>query len=182
MKKLIGNSVNEGGLCDWRIFQWMIEWGLMITLKFQYLKVYWRLVRFLKGMVLPATMTVVLQSLSRVWLFVTPWTAAHQASLSVTNSQSLLKLMFIELVMPSNDLVLWHPLLLPFVFLSIRVFSNESVLWIRWSKYWSFSFNISPSNEYSELISFKTGWFDLLAFQGKATLIGVSYIHWTSNI
>ena len=88
------------------------------------------------------------QSLSRVWLFVTPWTAARQASLSITNSQSLLKLMSIELVMLSNYLILCHPLLfLPSVFPSIRVFSNESVLHIRWPKYWSFSFSISPSNE-----------------------------------
>ena len=90
------------------------------------------------------------QSLSRVWLFVTPWTAAHQASLSITNLQSLLKLMSIEWVMPSNHLILCHPLLLlPSIFPSIRVFSKESVLHIRWPKFWSFSFNISPSNEYS---------------------------------
>ena len=98
---------------------------------------------------------------------VTPWTAARQASLSITNSWSLLKLMSIELVMPSNHLILCHPLLLlPSVFPSIRVFSNESVLHIRWPKYWSFSFSISPSNEYSGLISFRIGWFDLLAVQG----------------
>jgi len=95
------------------------------------------------------------QSLSRVWLFSTPWTTAHQASLSITNSQSLLKLMSIESVMPSNPLILCRPLLfLPSIFPSIRVFSNESVLCIRWPKYWSFSFSISPSNEYSGLISF----------------------------
>ena len=96
----------------------------------------------------------------------TPWTAARQASLSITNSQSLLKLMFIESVMPSNHLILCRPLLLsPPIFPSIRVFSNESVLHIRWAKYWSFSFNISPSNEYSGLISFRIDWFDL-AVQG----------------
>ena len=95
----------------------------------------------------------------------TPWTAAHQASLSITNSLSLLKLMSIELVMPSNHLILCHPLLLPSIFPSIRVFSNESVLHIRWPKYWSVSFSISPSNEYSELISFKMDWLDL-AVQG----------------
>ena len=107
------------------------------------------------------------QSLSRVQLFATPWTAAHQASLSITNSRSLLKLMSIESVMPSNHLVLCHPLLfLPSVFPSIRVFSNESVLCIRWPKYWSFSFSISPSNEYSGLISFRMDWLDLLAVQG----------------
>ena len=104
------------------------------------------------------------QSLSHVWLFVTPWTAACQASLSITNSQTLLKLMSSESVMPSNHLILCHPLLLlPSVFPSIRVFSNELVLQIRWPKYWSFSMSISPSNEYSGLISFKIDWFDLLA-------------------
>ena len=104
-------------------------------------------------------------SLSRVRLFVTPWTAAPQASLSITNSQSLLKLMSIALVMPSNHLVLCHPFLLPSsIFPSIRVFSNESVLRIRWPEYWSFS--ISPPSEYSGLISFRIDWFDLLAVQG----------------
>ena len=97
----------------------------------------------------------------------TPWTAACQASLSITNSWSLLKFMSIESVIPSNHLILCHPLLLlPSVFPSIRVFSNESVLRIRWPKYWSFSFSISPSNEYSGLISFRMGWMDLLAVQG----------------
>ena len=108
---------------------------------------------------------VFVQSLSHVQLFATPWTAAHQASLSFTISQSLLKLMSIELVMPSNHLILC-PLLLPLIFPSIRVFSNESVLHIKWPKYWSFSFSISPSNEYSGLISFRIDWFDLLAVQG----------------
>ena len=104
------------------------------------------------------------QLLSRVRLFVTPWTAACQASLSITNSQSLLKLMSIESVMPSNHLILCRPLLLPpSLFPSIRVFSNEPVLHIRWPKYWSFSFNISPSNEYSGLISLRMDWLDLLA-------------------
>ena len=107
------------------------------------------------------------QSLSRVRLFATPWNAARQASLSITNSQSLLKLVSIESVMPSNHLIFCRPLLLlPSVFPSIRVFSNESVLPIRWPKYWSFSFNISPSNEYSQLISFRMDWLDLLAVQG----------------
>ena len=107
------------------------------------------------------------QSLSRVWLFATLWTAAHQASLPITNSWSLLKLMSIVSVMPSNHLVLCCPLLpLPSVFPSIRVFSNESVLRIRWPDYWSFSFSICPSNEYSGLISFRMGWLDLLAVQG----------------
>ena len=99
--------------------------------------------------------------------FASPWTAAHQASLSITNSQSLLKLMSIKLVMPSNHLILCHPLLfLPSIFPSIRVFFNESALHIRWPKYWSFSFSISPSNEYSGLISFRIDWLDLLAVQG----------------
>ena len=107
------------------------------------------------------------QSLSRVQLFATPWTAARQSSLSITNSQSLLKLKSIESVTPSNHLILCHPLLLPpTIFLSIRVFSNESVLCIRWPKYWSFSFNISPSNEHSGLVSFRMDWLDLLAVQG----------------
>ena len=107
------------------------------------------------------------QSLSCVQLFATPWTAARQASLSITNTGSLPKLMSIESVMPSNQLILCHPLLLlPSIFPSIRVFSNESALHIRWSKYCSFSFNISPSNEYSGQISFSIDWFDLLAVQG----------------
>ena len=97
----------------------------------------------------------------------TPWTAACQTSLSITNSQSLLKLMSIKSVMPSNHLILCHPIFLPpSIFPSIRVFSIESVLCIRWPKYWGFSFSISPSNEYSELVSFRTDWFDLLAVQG----------------
>ena len=106
------------------------------------------------------------QSLSHVLLFATPWTAARQASLSITNSQSLLKLMSIMSVMPSNHLTLCCPhLLLPSIFPSIRVFSNESALRIRWPKYWNFSFSISPSNEYSGLISFRIDWLDLLAVQ-----------------
>ena len=107
------------------------------------------------------------QSLSRVRLFVTPCIAARQASLSITNSQSLPKLMSIELVMPSNHLILCRPLLLLSSILpSIRVFPNESALCIRWPNYWSFSFNISPSNEHSGLISFRMDWLDLLAVQG----------------
>ena len=108
------------------------------------------------------------QSLSLVRLFVTLWIAACQASLSITNSWNLLKLMSIESVMPSNHLILCCPLLPPSIFPSIRVFSNESVLCISWPKYWSFSFSISPSNEYSGLISFRIDWFDLLSV--KATL------------
>ena len=108
-----------------------------------------------------------LQLLSCVQLFVTPWTAARQDSLSITNSRSLLKLMSIESVMPSNHLILCHPLLLPLsIFPSTRVFANESVLCIRWPKDWSFSFSICPSSEYSGLISFRMDWLDLLAVQG----------------
>ena len=107
------------------------------------------------------------QSLSHVWLFVTPWITARQASLSITNSHSLLKLMCIESVMPSNHLILCHLLLLlPSIFLSIRVFSSESALRIRWPKYCSFSFSIIPSNEYLGLISFRMDWFYLLIIQG----------------
>ena len=110
---------------------------------------------------------VVVQSLSHVQLFVTPWTAACQPSLFITNSWSLLKLRSVESVMPSNYLILCRPLLLlPSIFPSIRDFSNESVLRIRWPEYWSFSFSISPSSEYSGLISFRMDWFDLLAVQG----------------
>ena len=104
------------------------------------------------------------QMLSSVQLFATPWTAAHQASLSITNTQRLCKLMSIESVMPFNHLILYCPLLLlPLIFPSIRVVSNKSVLHNRWPKYWSFSFSNSPSNEYSELISFRIDWFDFLA-------------------
>ena len=105
--------------------------------------------------------------LSHVRLFSTPWTAARQASLSISNSQSLLKLISVDLMMPSKHHILCFPLLLlPSIFPSIRVFSNESVLHIRWPKYWSFSFSISPSKEYSGLISCRMDWFDLLAVQG----------------
>ena len=118
------------------------------------------------------------QSLSCVQLFTTPWTAALQASLSITNSRSLLKLMSIESVMPSNHLISCHPLLLPpSIFPSIRVFSSESVLRIRWPKYWSFSFSISPSNEYSELISFRMDWLDLLAVQGTLKSHGYVWLN-----
>ena len=107
------------------------------------------------------------QSLSRIWLFATPWTSVRQASLSITNSQSLPKLMSIESAMPTNHLILCRPiLLLPSILPSIRVFSNESVLCIRWPKYWSYSFNISPYSEHPGLISFRMDWLDLLAVQG----------------
>ena len=133
------------------------------------------------------------QLLSRVWLLETPWTAARQASLSITNSCSLLKLTSIELVMPSNHLILCHLLLLlPSIFPSIRVFSNNSVLCIRCPKYWSFSFSISPSNEYSGLISFRIDWFELLAVQGtlmsllqhhssKASIFGAQLSLWSNS-
>ena len=125
--------------------------------------------------------------------FVTLWTALHQASLSIANSQSLFKLMSIESVMPSNHLILCHPLLLlPSIFPSIRVFSTESFLHIRWPKYWSFSFSVSPSNEYSGLISFRIDWLDLLAVQGplksllqhhssKASILWHSAFFWSNS-
>ena len=109
---------------------------------------------------------LLLNPFSRVWLFATPWTAAHQASLSITNSWSPPKPMSIKSVMPSNHLILCRPLLLPSIFPRTRVFSSESVLHIRWPKYYSFSFNISPSNEHSGLISIRMDWLDLLAVQG----------------
>ena len=116
---------------------------------------------------MPLVFSFSVQLLSCVQLFVTPWTAAHLASLSITNSQSLLKLMSIESVMPSNHFILCCPLLLlPSIFPSIRVFSNKSILHIRWPNYWSFSFSIRPSKEYSELISLRMDWLDLLAVQG----------------
>ena len=110
------------------------------------------------------------QLLSHVQFFLTPWTAVRQASLSITNSRSSLKLMSMESVMPSNHLILCCPLLLPSILPSIRVFSNELALHIRWPKYWSFSFSISPPNEYSGLISFRMNWLDLLAVKGLSTV------------
>ena len=133
------------------------------------------------------------QLLSCVWLFATTWTAAFQASLSITNSWSLLKLMFIELVMPSNHLLLCCCILpLPSIFLSIGVFSNKPVLHIRWPKYWSFSFSINPPNKYSGLISFRIDWFDLLAVEGslksflqchssKASILWCSVFLWSHS-
>ena len=123
---------------------------------------WWERLRGKLGLVLISSV----QSFSRVQLFVTAWTAAHQASLSIANAWSLLKPMSVESVMSSNHLILYHPfLLLPSIFPSIRVFSNESALHIRWPKYWSFSFNISSSNEHPGLISFRMDWLDLLAVQ-----------------
>ena len=141
----------------------------------------------------PIVCFVVVKSLSRIWFFAIPWTAACQDSLSFTISQSLLKLMFIESVMPSNHLFLCCPLLfLTSIFPSIRVFSDELVLHIRWPQYWSFSFSISPSNEYSWLISFRIDWFDLLSVQGtlksllqhhslKASFFGAQPSLWSNS-
>ena len=139
------------------------------------------------------TLFISVQLLSHVRLLATPWTAAHQASLSITNSWSLLKLMSIESMMLSNHLILCHPLLLPpSIFPSIRVFSSESAHHIRWPKYWSFSFSISPTNEYSGLISFRMDWFDLLVVQGtlksllqhhssKASILWCSAFLWSNS-
>ena len=141
--------------------------GTKINLTMELLKIKQVISKFLKfEWVAPLQFSSV-QSLSRVRLFATPWTAARQAFLSITNSQSLPKLMSIELVMPSNHLILCHPLLLlPSIFPNISVFSNESALYIRWPKYWSFSFSVSPFNEHPGLISFTMDWLDLLAIQG----------------
>ena len=137
-----------------------IEWGFIRTSELSIVMIRWKWEQ-------ATFLDSISVEFSRVRLFATPWTAARQPSLSITNSQSLLKLMSIELVMPYNHLILFHPLLLLHsIFPSIRVFSNESVLHIRWPKYWSFSFNISPSNEHSGLISFRMDWLDLLAVQG----------------
>ena len=139
------NTKGRGQLLEKRGWMWATGWE------------FWHLLRLL----------FVVQSLNRVWFFSTPWTIPRQTSLSFTISRSLLKLMSIESVMPSNHLILCHPLLLlPSLFPSIRVFSNELALCIWWPKYWSSSFSISPSNEYSGLISFRIDWFDLLTVQG----------------
>ena len=134
------------------------------------IKCEWGPLKWSSGLTLERSLLVqfsLFQSHSCVQLFVTPWTAARQASLSITNSQSILKLMSIESTMSTNHLILcWPLLLLPSIFSSIRVFSDESVLCIKWPKYWSFSFSMSPSNEYSGLISFKMDWLNLLAVQG----------------
>ena len=122
------------------------------------------------------------QSLSSVRLFAIPWTVAHQASLSITNARSLLRLMSIESVMPSNHLILCYPLLPPSIFPSIRDFSNESVLCIRWPKYWSFSFSFGPSNEYSGLISFRMDWLDLLTVQGTLKSLLISWLQSPSAV
>ena len=146
-----------------------MTWSLPSRLHFQpVLPIFWLIVIFLFGTQISIKVGLfVVESLSHVWLFVTSWTAAHQTSLSFTISQSSLKLMSIESVMPSNHLFLCRLLLLLHsIFLSFRVFSSKLDLCLRWPKYWSFSFNISPSNEYSGLISFRMDWLDLLAVQG----------------
>ena len=153
-----------------KLYQRTVYSGWEFALKIQYLSFitcYSNYVRETSKFLFFPTLFSSVQSLSHVWLFATPWTTARQASLSITNSRSPPKSMSIELVMPSNHFILCRPLLLlPSIFHSIRVFSNESALCRRWLKYWSFSFNISPSNEHSGLISFKMDWLDLLAVQG----------------
>ena len=133
--------------CNWKLIAWLRKYSQLTDYS--------------------ASVSQSVQSISRVQLFVTPWTAACQASLSITNSQGLPKLMSIELVMPSNHLILCCPLLLlPSIFPSIRAFSSESFLHIKWPNYWSFSFSINPYNEYPGLISFRMDWLDLLVVQG----------------
>ena len=147
------------GIPSWIItFFRDVYFSLSFIAEFQKFNIHWaQSISFLRG-----REVVVVQLLSCVWVFVTAWITACQASLSLTIPKSLLKFMSIELVMLSNHLILWHPLLLlPSIFHSIRVFSNESTLCIRWPKYWSFSFSISPSNEYLGLISFRMDWFPL---------------------
>ena len=141
---------------------------MIISTALPYLSLLSMLCLFRKNVLLLSyTSVAVFQLLSCVQLCATPWTAVHQASLSITNSRSLLKLTSIESWMPSNHLVFCRPLLhLPSIFPSIRIFSNKSALLIRWPKYWSFSYSISPSNEYSRFISFRIDWFDLLTVQG----------------
>ena len=133
-------------------------------------------------MYIRANLSSVQFSFSVIQFFVTPWTAAPQASLSITNSWSLLKLISFKLVMPSNQLIICHPLLLlPSIFPSIRVSSSELVLHIRWPKYWSFSFSISPSNEYSGLISFRMDWLELLAVQGTLKSL-LQHCSWSFSV
>ena len=150
----------------WRI-PWTEELGRLRSLGSQRVEHNWAINAFTFKNPFSSVQFSLLQSLSYILLLVTPWTAAGQASLSITNSWSSPKLMSIESVMPSNHLILCRPLLLlPSVFPSTRVFSNESAVCMRWPKYWSFSFNISPSNEYSGLISFRMDWLDLLESKG----------------
>ena len=143
------------------LFFWMLKFKLAFALSSFTIK------RLLNSSLSTIRVVVaVVQSLGYVWLFTNPWTAAHQASLSFTISPSLCKLTFIESMIPSNHLICYHNLLLSSIFPSIRVFSNESALCIRWPKYWSFSYSISPSNKYSGLISFRMDCLDLLVVQG----------------
>ena len=153
--KIIQNTFAKSGEMD---AGWLINSSIPLLWSFSFSNLIWKYSHVL---------SFVVQSLSHVWLFVTPWTAARQASCPSPSPWSLLKLMSIELVMLSNQLVLCYPLLLLLsVFSSIRVFSNESALRIRWPKYWSFSFSINPSSEHSWLSSFRIDWFDLLRVQG----------------
>ena len=156
-----GRTVWQG---SWYILQ--LFKGICQPIYFLFYRAFHNLISWWYHNVFCATHRQAAQSLSHVWLFATPRTTACQASPSITNFRSVLKLMSIKLVMPSNHLIFCCLLLLPSIFPSIRVFSNELVLYIRWPKYWSFSFSISPSNEYSGLISFRIDWFDLLAVQG----------------
>ena len=164
------DPLQEGMAIHCSILAWRISWieksGGLQSMEWQRVRHDWATNTLTEQNVSHVNVFSSVQSLSHVRLFATPWTAAHHASLSITNSQSFLKLLSIESVMPSNHLILCRPLLLlSSIFLSIRIFSKESVLCIRWPKYWSFSFSISPPNEYSELISFRTDWSDLLAVQ-----------------
>ena len=162
-----GDSLEKGNSAHSSILAWRIPWTV-VSMGSQRVGHDWEPFTFcLEKPQSRSDYQVQIQLLSPVSLFVTPWTAAHQANLSITNSWSLLKLMSVESVIPSNDLILCCPLLLPHsIFPSIRIFSNESVLCIRWSEYWSFTFSISPSSEYSGLISLRTDWLDLLTVQG----------------
>ena len=165
------DPLQEGMAIHCSILAWRISWieksGGLQSMEWQRVRHDWATNTLTEQNVSHVNVFSSVQSLSHVRLFATPWTAAHHTSLSITNSQSFLKLLSIESVMPSNHLILCRPLLLlSSIFLSIRIFSKESVLCIRWPKYWSFSFSISPPNEYSELISFRTDWSDLLAVQG----------------
>ena len=161
-----GAAIHGAAKSQTRLSDWTTNGNSHAVVHFSLLN---ELLFLFKGkLFLSGTFVVVVQSLSHVQLSVIPWTAAHQASLSFTILCSLLKLMFIQSMMPSNHLILCHPLLWPSTFPTIRVFSSESALCIRWPKYWNFSFSICPSNEYSGLglISFRIDWFDLLAVPG----------------
>ena len=166
-----GDSLCNGSLVSWNSFTYPLFWFTSLFWWSQLSDNVLRIKTLEKWNVIfeiDFHLPVVVQLLSCIWLFETPWTVAHQISLSFTTSWSLFNLMSVESVMPSNHLILVHPLLLlPSIFPSIRVFSSESSSHIRWLKYWSFSFSISPSSEYSGLISFRIDWFDFLAVQGS---------------